>query len=423
MKPIHIAAATIGNALAFYDFFIYSFFLTQLGQAFFSAESAYLSVMKSLATYGVGFLTRPLGAYIIGNYSDRKGRRSAMVLCSFLLGCATAGMAVIPSYSQIGIAAPALFVIARMVQGFALGGEIGPSTAYLAEAASPTRRGFVVSWQMVSQNVALVAAGLVATFLTSLLTSEQLAANAWRIAFFIGAAAVPFGWWLRTSIPETLHAEEARARVVHRPRLHEALMHSRTFGLGLIVLSAGAISYSIFNYIVTYAKIELRLPAWAGSMAETSGYALGVPMALLGGWLSDRYGRRPINLIGNGVFLGLIYPAFAWITATRSEIALIVGMTTLIGAASFMWGSFFAGLAESVPAAIRGFSVGIVYSVAIALFGGTTPVVTKWLICVSGSAMVPAWCLIGATTLGQIALWLMAETAPVRLARVKSVFT
>ena len=155
------------------------------------------------------------------------------------------------------------------------------------------------------------------------------------------------------------------------------------------------------------------MTARVGFIAETAGYVLGIGTILIGGWLSDRHGRRPINVWGNLVFLAMIYPTFAWINATRSEFALITGMTVLSGVQSFMWGSFYAAVAESLPKAIRGSGFGIAYSVSIAAFGGTTQLVATWLIHVTGSAMAPAWYMIGATSLGQIALMLMAESAPV----------
>src|ERR1700733_5164147 len=161
LKRRHIAAVIIGNGLEFYDFVTYAFFSIQIGHAFFPTQSPYGSVMLSLATFGVGFVTRPIGAFVIGAYADRVGRRPAMMLCFVLMGCAIVGMAVIPPYASIGVAAPILAVLARMIQGFSLGGEIGSNTAYLAEAAPPEKRGFVVSWQSVSQAIAVSCGGLV----------------------------------------------------------------------------------------------------------------------------------------------------------------------------------------------------------------------------------------------------------------------
>jgi MHS family citrate/tricarballylate:H+ symporter-like MFS transporter len=418
LKRRHVAAATIGNALEFYDFLTYTFFAIQIGHAFFPSQSAYGSLMLSLATFGAGFVTRPIGAVVIGAYSDRVGRRPAMMLCFILIGCSIVAMALIPTYATIGLAAPILAVIARMAQGFSLGGEIGSNTAYLMEAAPINKRGLIVSWQGASQSLALIAGGSVGILLTTVLSPAGLDAYGWRIAFLLGAVAVPFGLWLRTNLPETLHApeENAIAPVVAHSRLRQARTHWRVIVLGLLVLAAGTIGSYIFNYIVTYAQATLHMTARAGFIASTGVNIIGIPAVLLGGWLSDRHGRWPINVWGNLLFLVMIYPTFAWISQTRSDFALIAGMTALGAAASLTAGSFYAGLAESLPKTIRGSGFGTVYSVSIATFGGTTQLVVTWLIHVTGSAMAPAWYLIGATAIGQIAFMLIRESAPVRLA-------
>ena len=417
LKRRHVAAATIGNALEFYDFLIYAYFSIQIGHAFFPLQSAYGSLMLSLATFGAGFITRPLGAMVIGAYADRVGRRPAMMLCFVLIGVSIVGMALIPTYAAIGLAAPILAVIARMVQGFSLGGEVGSNTAYLMEAAPANRRGLIVSWQGVSQLMALIAGGSMGVLLTAVMPRDALDAYGWRIAFMVGAVAVPFGLWLRTNLPETLHAPEIRPTtpMVGVSRLTQARLHWRVIVLGLVVLASGTIGSYTFIYTATYAQATLHLPARAGFIAVTGGYILAIPAALLGGYLSDRHGRWPINVWGSLPFLLMIYPVFAWIVEARSEFALITGIIVLTVASNFIWGSFYAGLAESLPKTIRGGGFGTVYAVSIAAFGGTTQLVVTWLIHVTGSAMAPAYYLTGATLLGWIALLLMRESAPTRL--------
>jgi MFS transporter, MHS family, citrate/tricarballylate:H+ symporter len=415
----HVAAVIAGNALEFYDFVTYAFFSIQIGHAFFPSQSAYGSLMLSLATFGAGFLTRPLGAFVIGNYADRVGRRPAMMLCFILMGCAIVGMAVIPTYATIGLAAPILAIIARMTQGFSLGGEIGSNTAYLAEAAAPEHRGLVVSWQGVSQTIAVTSGGLVGLAVTAWLPAASVDAYGWRIAFLLGAITVPFGLWLRSSLPETLHTPEdtgATDALAAQPRSVQARRHWRIFILGLGYLASGTIGTYIFTYIVTYAQSAMHLSARVGFIAETGGNLLSIPVILWAGWLSDRYGRKPLNVFGNLAFLVLIYPIFAWIAATRTEFTFISGMIVLSVMASITGGSFYASLAESLPKSIRVSGFGITYSVAIAAFGGTTQLVVTWLIHVTGNPVAPAWYLTGAAAIGQVALMLFPESAPIKMA-------
>ena len=424
IKWRHIAAATIGNALEFYDFLTYAFFSIQIGHAFFPSQSAYGSLMLSLGTFGAGFLTRPLGAFVIGNYSDRVGRKPAMMLCFVLIGFAIVGMALIPTYARIGIAAPILAILARMIQGFSLGGEIGSNTAYLSEAAPASQRGLIVSWQSASQLLALIAGGLVGVLLTAVLPPAGLESYGWRIAFLLGAVAVPFGFWLRTNLPETILAPAPVGIDVAQPtRGRQALANWRVLTLSVVVLGSGTIAMYIGTYIVTYTQATLHMAVRIGFIASTCGYVAGIAAVLLGGWLSDKYGRRPINIWGNFVSLLMIYPVFAWITSTRSEFTLIAGITLLSAAQNFIWGSYYAGLAESLPQSIRGSGFGIVYSLAIALFGGTTQLVVTWLIHLTGSPMAPAWYMLGAAAAGQIALMMFTESAPVRLALTPQVTT
>src|ERR1700733_15080355 len=206
-----ILAATIGNMLEFYDFITYSFFAIQIGHSFFPSHSQFASLMLSLATFGAGFVTRPIGGFVIGSYSDRAGRKPAMILSFAMMGCAIIVLALTPSYASIGIAAPIIAIAARMVQGFSLGGEVGPTPAYLMEAAPPEQRGLAVSWQPVSQQIAATAGALVGVTLSKLMSGPALDAYGWRIAFLLGAICLPFGLWLRTGLPETIHLSEGGA--------------------------------------------------------------------------------------------------------------------------------------------------------------------------------------------------------------------
>lgn len=422
-----VSAAAIGNALEFYDFIVYALFAVQIGRAFFPSSSEYGSLMLSLATFGAGFLTRPLGGVILGGYADRVGRRSAMILSFALMGGSTIAMALIPPYASIGMAAPILAVIARMVQGFSAGGELGANGAFLAEVARPESRGATVSWLSVSQHLAAIAGTLVGLALTSLLAPAEFAMYGWRVAFLLGAAILPAGLWLRSSVRETLHQEDAQwptsapARgmptlvAAERTRTEIARCHRRVLVLGFLMISTVAVRVYILGYIVTYAEHTLRLPPRAGFLAQLASLLVAIPSTLIGGRLSDRYGRWPINVWGNLAFLAVVYPLFAWIAVERSAATLIWGMTLLGAVCWIISGSLLAGFAEALPRRIRSGGFGTTFALAVALLGGTTQLAVTWLIQVTGSAMAPAWYAIGFGLVSQIAFMLFPETAPVRL--------
>jgi MFS family permease len=412
-----VVAATVGNALEFYDFITYAFFSIQIGHAFFPTHNAYASLMLSLATFGAGFITRPIGGVIIGAYADRVGRRPAMMLSFTLMGAAIVSLALIPSYATIGIAAPILAVAARMVQGFSLGGEVGPTTAYLLEAAPLRGRGLAVSWQGASQGIAATIGGLVGVGLSSVMAPAALDAYGWRIAFLLGAVTLPFGLWIRRGLPETLHAPEpTRADSIARTVVGHFRENRRIILLALIVLAAGTIGTYVFNYITTFAEHTLHMRPGVSFLAGALGNMAGVVAALFGGWLSDRIGRRPVMIWPNLAYLFLILPVFYWIVEVRSALALIVGTTALGVLGGMGGGAFYAAVTETLPKRIRGGAFATIYAVSIAVFGGTTQLVITWLIHVTHSPMAPAWYLVGAVAIGQVARRLILESAPVKTA-------
>jgi len=416
LKRRYIVAATAGNALEFYDFITYAFFAIQIGHTFFPSKSAFASLMLSLATFGAGFVTRPLGGIIIGAYSDRVGRRPAMMLSFTMMGVAIVGLALIPSYAQIGIAAPILAILARMVQGFSLGGEVGPTTAYLMEAAPLHRRGLMVAWQGASQGISATVGGTVGVVLASVMSAGALDAYGWRIAFLLGAVTVPFGLWVRRSLPETLfHAETHAATSVAATRLGAARESSRIIVLGLIILAYGTIGTYITDYMTTYAQNTLHMPASTAFWVTVVSNLTGLFAVLYGGWLSDRIGRKPVMIWSNLATLIITYPIFLWVVEAHSAFALLTGMGFFGFVGSIPFGPFYVGLAESLPKQIRGSTFATIYAVSIAAFGGTCQLIVTWLIHVTGDPLAPAWYLLFATVIGQVAIWMMPETAPVKI--------
>ncbi len=411
-------AVTIGNMLEFYDFITYSFFAIQIGHTFFPTESQFGSLMLSLATFGAGFVTRPIGGLVIGSYSDRAGRRPAMILSFTMMGCAIIVLALTPSYEAIGIAAPIIAIVARMVQGFSLGGEVGPTTAYLMEAAPPGRRGWAVSWQPASQEIAATAGALVGVVLSGSMSAAALDSYGWRIAFLLGAACLPFGLWLRSGLPETIHLSEdeseAGAGVATAAGAGIIRANARTIVLGLLVLASGTIVTYVTQYMTTYAENTLHVATELAFTTSVVSNGLGVAGALAGGWLADRRGRWPIMVWPQLVALLLTYPVFLWIVETRSAWALLggFGLLSLIG--SIPYSAFYVAFAEGLPKKIRGGAFATIYAIAIASFGGTAQLVVTWLIHVTGNALAPAWYMLFAASVGLAAMAMMRETAPAK---------
>jgi MFS family permease len=407
-------AVTIGNMLEFYDFITYSFFAIQIGRTFFPTQGEFGSLMLSLATFGAGFITRPIGALVLGTYSDRVGRKPAMVLSFTMMGCAIILLALTPSYESIGIAAPILAIIARMVQGFSLGGEVGPTTAYLLETAKPHRRGLAVSWQPASQQIAATIGALVGTILSETMSSAALDAYGWRIAFLLGAVCLPFGLWMRKGLPESLHLPESgsdSAETAAKPT-SGVRNHLRLLILGLLVLASGTIITYVTQYMTTYAENTLHVRPGLAFGTTVVSNALGLAGVLYGGWLADRYGRWPIMVWPQLAALVLTYPVFLWIVNTHSAWALLGGFGVLSLIGSIPYSAFYVALAEGLPKHIRGGAFAVIYAVAIAAFGGTAQLVVTWLIHVTGNALAPAWYLVFATAVGLAAMALMRETAP-----------
>ena len=417
-----VLGATIGNMLEFYDFITYSFFAIQIGHTFFPSHSEFGSLMLSLATFGAGFLTRPLGGVVIGIYSDRVGRQPAMILSLSMMGAAIIVLALTPSYAAIGVAAPIIVILARMVQGFSLGGEVGPTTAYLMEAAAIEKRGFAVSWQPASQQIAATAGALVGAGLSQVMSSAALDSYGWRIAFLIGAITLPFGLWVRSGMPETLHLGEpapaagGSAVAAKTVRVRD---YSRLIILGLLILASGTIITYVTDYMTTYAENTLHVAAGLAFATTVISNGVGIGAALYGGWLADRAGRWPIMVWPQLAALLLTYPVFLWIVEARNAWALLggLGFLTLVG--TIPYSAFYVALVEGLPKSIRGSTFATVYAVAIAVFGGTAQLVVTWLIHVTGNALAPAWYLLFATAIGLAAMALMPETAPSKLGMAK----
>jgi MFS transporter, MHS family, citrate/tricarballylate:H+ symporter len=407
LQARHVAAVTAGNALEFYDFLTYAFFAAQIGRTFFPSADAAGSLLASLATFGAGFLMRPVGALTIGRMADRIGRKPAMLLSFALMGTAMVGLALTPSYRAIGIAAPILAIGFRLVQGFALGGEIGPNTAYLIEAAPPNRRGLYVSFQYMSQDGSVLVSGLVGYALAQWLSDAQLDAWGWRVAFLLGAAIVPFGLLLRRQLAETLPPKSAAPAPA-------ALGLRRIVVLGLVMLAGGTtVSYTL-DYLTTFATSTLHMATSVGFLATVFLGLTGVITDPIGGWLSDRFGRKPMRIIPWIVLLLITVPGFFLLSTVRSTGVLIGLSVALTIAASLAQPSTLVSITESIPSRIRAGSLGLIYAFAISVFGGSTQFTAAWLTGLTHDPLAPAWYMTACVGLALIAMVVLPETAPGR---------
>ncbi len=421
----HVAAAVVGNWLEFYDFVVYTYFAIQIGDAFFPAATPFERLMFSLITFGVGFVFRPIGAVVFGLIADRVGRRPAMLASFFMMGLALTGFVLTPSYRQIGMAAPILAVICRLVQGFALGGEIGPNTAFLIEVAPLGKRGLYGAWQSASQSLASIAAGGVGLAAAHVLSGPAMHEWGWRVALGLGVLVLPFGLIVRRTLPETLHHAEPKLDVHpdHPPGagLFAALAgHWRIILIGVGIIAGATISTYVFTFMTTYAQTTLHMGMRTGLLIAITNGIAGFAASMAGGWLSDRYGRRPLMIWPRVAFLVMILPTFMLVVRIREPAVLLSLMALLNVVANLALVPAFVALVESLRKDIRGVATGTVYAVTVAVFGGTTQPLVAWLDHATGNPLAIAWYLMAGTAVGLVAALAMPETV-VRLRRGSAV--
>jgi MFS family permease len=367
--------------------------------------------MASLAAFGIGFAARPVGAIVFGSYGDRVGRKPAMLACFVLMGAAILLLALTPSYATIGIAAPTLVVVARLLQGLAVGGDVGPTTAYLFEAAPEHRRGFYAALQYSSQGMSTLAGGIVGVTLSSVLDAQALTDYGWRIAFLLGAVILPVGFLIRRALPETFHeTERALAASDTTPRPWRVII------LGFFMLGSTTIGFYVIAYMTTFAGTVLHMKTNVSFGATLVFGAANIVFSTLAGILSDRYGRKPLMVWPRVLFGVLILPLFYLIIQNHDAVTLL-GATFILGALGQMAVVGFVTMSEVLPKHMRSASLAITYATAISIFGGTTQFNITWLIHSTANPMAPAYYLLAATVVGIVAMALMPETAPVILKR------
>jgi metabolite-proton symporter len=408
-----------GNFLEQYDFFVFAYYAKEIGQTFFPSDNQVVSLLASWATFAVGFFMRPLGAIILGSYIDRKGRRTGLILTLAMMAIGTLSIAVTPGYAQIGVAAPIIILLGRLLQGFSAGVELGGVSIYLAEIATPGNRGFYTSWQSGSQQVAVVFAALIGATLTSFLVPAQMAAYGWRIPMLIGCAIIPLIFWLRSSLTET----DAFHKIDHPRGSGEVFRIVAEnwvlilMGVSMVVLTTTAF-YLITAYTPTFGRVSLNLGA-TGVLAVT--VCVGISNFIwlpIGGALSDRIGRRPILIAMPLLVMVSAYPLMAWLVAAPSFGKLLATVLVFSFYYAVYNGAMVPMLAEIMPSRVRTAGFSLAYSLATALFGGITPLVSTYLIDKTHDKASPALWLSAAAVIslaGALSLRSRARTAQAAL--------
>jgi MFS family permease len=406
-------AAAIGNLLEWYDFGVYAYLASVIATKFFPGSDPTASLLASFAAFGVGFLARPLGGIVIGRLGDTRGRKTALVLTIFLMAFGTVGLGLLPSYAAIGVWAPILLVIMRLVQGLAAGGEWGTSTAFMIEWAPPARRGFFGSFQQVSTAGGTLLGSAVAAIMTSALSPAAMLDWGWRVPFLLGALLLVVGAYMRQNVGETPSYEASRAATARQPAAAGFPFGARAFGFTIFWTIA---YYTLLVWMPTFTQKFAGLSPSQALWSNTIGLIAMVIAVPCWGALSDKIGRRPI-LMASAVLIGaLCYPLFS-LMAGGTGLALVLPMQVLFGILLALYsGAGPAAIAEIFPTHLRSTWMSSGYALSVAIFGGFAPFVATWLIQVTGSPLAPTYLyLLPSAVISLLVIWSLKETAGTNL--------
>jgi MHS family proline/betaine transporter-like MFS transporter len=388
-----LAAAIVGNVLEWYDFIIFGLLTVVISHLFFPTDSQYASLLLTTATFGVGFFMRPIGGLLLGIYADRKGRKAALLLIIGIMTVAIGTIAFAPTYAAVGIAAPLLIVFARLLQGFATGGEFSCATTFLVEIAPAHRRYFYGSWQMFGLGAAVLMGTLLGALVTHGLTSDELERWGWRIPFLFGLIIGPVGLYVRRHLVETTDFVAARAADKEASALGRTLAaHGKAMLACLGLSGGGSIQfYVLLIYMPTFASTQLHLPLSAALVAQAVGLAFLLLWVVLFGALADRAGPKPIMITAFTLYLGLAYPLFSWVHDSPSLSHLTVMQIVLCSLLGAFYGPFATVLVEQFPTRIRSTGLAIPYNLGVMVFGGFAQFFVTWLVHTTGSPIAPVF--------------------------------
>ena len=403
-KIKNVIRVSSGNFLEMYDFIVFGYYAAAIGRTFFPVHNPYASLMLSLMTFGAGFLMRPVGAVVLGAYIDRYGRRAGLLLTLGLMSVGTITIACLPGYATLGLLAPLLILLSRLLQGFSAGVELGGVSVYLAEIATPGHKGFYVSWQSASQQVAVMVTALLGVVLSSLLSSAAIDLWGWRIPFLVGCLIIPVLFVLRRSLAET-EAFQARKHHPTVPQIIRTLAKNWPIVLvGIMMVAMTTVSfYLITAYTPTFGESELHLTSVTTLIVTLCiGFSNFFWLPVMGA-VSDRVGRRPLLILFTVLALVTAYPAMLWLTAEPSFTRLLLVLLWLSFIYASYNGAMVVALTEIMPVDVRTSGFSLAYSLATALLGGFTPAICTYLIHITGNRAMPGLWMSFATVLGLIA--------------------
>lgn len=396
-----IVSSSIGNALEWFDILIYGAFAVVIAKQFFPTGNDTVSLLLTFGTFGVSFFMRPLGAVVLGAYSDRVGRKAALMLSIMLMTLGTALIAFMPNYESIGLLAPAGIALGKMIQGFSAGGEFGSSTAFLVEHA-PHRRGFFSSWQVASQGISLLLAAIFGAVLNNMLTPEQLASWGWRVPFVFGLLIAPAGIYIRRHLDESPEFKDASDKTDSPLRDTFSSQKLRLLiGSGSVIMATVSVYLSL--YIPTYAVKQLGLPAWSSFAAmSVAGLIMALGSPLVGTW-SDKIGRTPFMIASSSLYIVLTYPMFVFLTNSPGFLQLLL-LQAVIGVLMTMYfAAMPALLADIFPVKTRGTGMSLAYNIAVTIFGGFAGLIITWLIDFTGNKLSVSYFVIFGAALSLLA--------------------
>jgi MHS family proline/betaine transporter-like MFS transporter len=401
-----ILASAIGNVLEWYDFGVYIFFAGTIAQNFFPKGNPAAALLSSFAVFGVGFLMRPLGGILIGRFGDTHGRRDALTLTILAMAFGTVMVGVLPPYASIGVAAPVLLVVARLIQGFSAGGEWGGSTAFMVEWAPAAHRGWYGSFQQASIALSLVLGSGTGALFASILSPAALAAWGWRIPFLLGIVLALVGGYLRRNVEETPHYRAAETAPA--PPKGGFLAGLRAFGFTIYWTVA---FYILLSYMPTFTAQHAGVTASQALIANTVGVVVLMLLIPPFGALSDRVGRKPLLLASCAFFAVMTLPLFAVILGKPGFAVLMLIQILFDAAIALFSGAGPAAISEMFHTIGRSTWMTPAYALAVAIFGGFAPFIAAWLIGVTGSPSAPAYYVIAAAIVSFLVIWRMPETA------------